>query len=258
MKPVIAHSFTADDCLGNPAAVFIRKGAVPEKEMRRLATELNLPITCFLRLTPEPPYPLRWFTAVTEIALCGHGTLAVAAVLFRKHLRATTPITFTTLAGELAAELEGESIVLDFPAADLTPCTIPHAMLRAFPGLNAVEAREAGEKIVLRVETVGEVLALQPDFPAVRAADWADYRTLIVTAAGGPGADFTCRVFAPLKGLPEDAVTGSAQTLLAPFWSERLGLPVWRGWQASDRGGRFILTPLGNGRLRITGRVWVE
>ena len=34
---------------------------------------------------------------------------------------------------------------------------------------------------------------------------------------------FISRWFGPLSGIPEDHVTGSAHTTLAPFWGERLG-----------------------------------
>lgn len=33
---------------------------------------------------------------------------------------------------------------------------------------------------------------------------------------------YTCRVFAPKKGVAEDPVCGSAQCLLGPYWSNKL------------------------------------
>ena len=39
----------------------------------------------------------------------------------------------------------------------------------------------------------------------------------------GPPCDFISRWFGPLSGIPEDPVTGSAHTTLAPFWAQRLG-----------------------------------
>lgn len=35
--------------------------------------------------------------------------------------------------------------------------------------------------------------------------------------------DFVSRHFAPWYGIPEDPVTGSAHTVLGPYWSEQLG-----------------------------------
>ncbi|MGH8473970.1 MAG: PhzF family phenazine biosynthesis protein, partial [Gammaproteobacteria bacterium] len=39
----------------------------------------------------------------------------------------------------------------------------------------------------------------------------------------GTGSDFVSRFFAPDADIPEDTVTSSAHTALAPYWSARLG-----------------------------------
>ena len=41
--------------------------------------------------------------------------------------------------------------------------------------------------------------------------------------AGSKPYDFMSRYFAPWVGIPEDPVTGSAHTVLAPYWAEILG-----------------------------------
>ena len=50
-------------------------------------------------------------------------------------------------------------------------------------------------------------------------------RGVIATAPADPGGehDFVSRFFAPADGIPEDPVTGSAHTALAPYWAARLG-----------------------------------
>ena len=65
--------------------------------------------------------------------------------------------------------------------------------------------------------------ALAPDFGAVaRLARREGIRGIIATASApgrAAGYDFVSRFFAPADGIPEDPVTGSAHTALAPFWS---------------------------------------
>ena len=78
-----------------------------------------------------------------------------------------------------------------------------------------------------------------PTTPA-RAEDAADH-------------DFVSRVFAPRIGIPEDPVTGSAHTALAPYWSERLGRAELAGLQASARTG-LVATALRGERVHLTGR----
>ena len=45
------------------------------------------------------------------------------------------------------------------------------------------------------------------------------------------------RFFAPIAGIDEDPVTGSAHSQLIPFWSEKLGKKILNAKQLSGRGG---------------------
>ena len=53
------------------------------------------------------------------------------------------------------------------------------------------------------------------------------------------------RFFAPAVGVPEDPVTGSAHSCLAPYWGKKLGKNEMLAYQASARGGVL--------RLRLEG-----
>lgn len=59
-------------------------------------------------------------------------------------------------------------------------------------------------------------------------------------------------MFAPASGIPEDPVTGSAHTALAPLWSERLGRDALTGLQCSARTG-LVRTTLRGERTELTG-----
>mmetsp|Transcript_11374 Transcript_11374/g.26990 ORF Transcript_11374/g.26990 Transcript_11374/m.26990 type:complete len:124 (+) Transcript_11374:149-520(+) len=86
-------AFTARRFAGNPAAVCV----VPEEItlgselMQKIAAENNLSETAFVQMVDAPGasssssfnFRLRWFTPTTEVPLCGHATLAAAAVLFQ-------------------------------------------------------------------------------------------------------------------------------------------------------------------------------
>ena len=99
--------------------------------------------------------------------------------------------------------------------------------------------------------------ALVPDFAALTEVTGRDEaRGVIVTAvAADPnrGYDFVSRFFAPGSGIPEDPVTGSAHTALAPYWSARLGRDRLTGLQVSARGG-LVRTALAGDRVLLTGR----
>lgn len=67
-----------------------------------------------------------------------------------------------------------------------------------------------------------------------------------------PACDFISRWFGPLSGIPEDHVTGSAHTTLAPFWAAKLGKSSMVARQISKRGGTLRLEMTGD-RVLISG-----
>ena len=83
------------------------------------------------------------------------------------------------------------------------------------------------------VEAADQVRALDPDFRGLaRQGD-----VLTIVTAPGEETDIVSRAFAPGAGIDEDPVTGSAHSVLVPYWSERLGRDRFTAHQASARGG---------------------
>ena len=75
-------AFTSQPFAGNPAAVCILGAQVDGAWMQRVAREMNLSETAFLR-RQEEGFELRWFTPAVEVDLCGHATLATAKAISR-------------------------------------------------------------------------------------------------------------------------------------------------------------------------------
>jgi len=76
-------------------------------------------------------------------------------------------------------------------------------------------------------------------------------------ARGEDKEDFFSRYFAPWNGIPEDPVTGSAHTVLAPYWSTELEKKHLVARQVSPRGGELHLKIVENLRLRVAGQAVV-
>ena len=260
-------AFSPEPFKGNPAAVCLLPQTYDDATLQAIAAEMNLSETAFLLRSGRQPWAesetflLRWFTPQVEVRLCGHGTLSAAAVLFDAVEVAAPQVTFQTLSGDLIARRTDDgAIVLDFPLDPPLACAPPPDVLEA---LGVAQARMAAcgagaEKLLLNFERAEEVRNLQPDFAALRnAPSMAAYQGLIVTAPGDPDTpyDFVSRFFAPAVGIDEDPVTGSAHTLLAPYWAERLGKREMFAYQASARGGELRVR-LGEGAAE--DRVFLE
>ncbi|MBU1040483.1 MAG: PhzF family phenazine biosynthesis protein [Proteobacteria bacterium] len=240
---------------GNPAAVVPLTSWLPDETLSAIAAENNLSETAFfVPLGADRGYHLRWFTPTFEIDLCGHATLAAAFVLFNELGFAGPRLRFESQSGPLFVEREtnqdGDLLVLDFPSWPPEPIAITETMCRAF-GAQPLEAYALRDLLcVFAHEDV--VRGLTPDLAAFHELP---YVCNIASAPGRPGGgfDFVSRVFCPEVGIPEDPVTGSAHSLLTPFWAARLGKTRLDAFQASARGGRLFCELLGD-RVRIAGR----
>jgi PhzF family phenazine biosynthesis protein len=116
-------AFAAMPFAGNPAGVCLLPAAAESVWMAAVAKETNLPATAFV-YPDGKRFSLRWFTATTELELCGHGTLASAHVLYEAgHVERRQPIHFQSRGGPLTATARDGWIELDFPA-------MPSAALR--------------------------------------------------------------------------------------------------------------------------------
>ncbi|MDT7711032.1 MAG: hypothetical protein QOG20_6639 [Pseudonocardiales bacterium] len=260
MRIRIIDAFTDRPFAGNPAGVCLLDEWPSAAWMQDVAAEMNLAETAFAHPLPagdDADWALRWFTPAVEVDLCGHATLATTHALHADGLL-DGPVRFATRSGVLRADVAADGrITLDFPLATVTGVPVPDGVAEAV-GLPVVAAHETGSLGDLLVEVADEqaVRAADPDLTALFRLPW---RGLIVTAAGAPGAghDYVSRFFAPAVGVPEDPVTGSAHTALAPFWSARLGRPELVGLQASRRGGLVRTTVAGDRVLLAGGAVTV-
>ena len=88
--------------------------------------------------------------------------------------------------------------------------------------------------------------SMQPDINGILAAhsDGKLVGVILTIAAAtaasedtSKGYDFYSRFFGPWAGINEDPVTGSAHSVLAPFWAEKLGKTEMVARQCSKRGG---------------------
>jgi PhzF family phenazine biosynthesis protein len=227
-------AFATQRFSGNPAAVMPMDQFPEAALMQAIAAENNLAETAFI-VRESSDYRIRWFTPTTEVPLCGHATLASAAVVMERLDRARREVVFHSASGPLTVRRAQSAYVMDFPAR-ISKSVPPPPGLTAALGALPVDVMADEFNYLVRLESAAAVRELAPDIAAISALDLSG---LIVTAAGDRGYDFTSRYFAPAKGIPEDPVTGAAHCALAPYWSGRLAKNALRAYQASRRGGEI-------------------
>ena len=219
---------------GNPAAVIPLKKWIPDELMQKLAMENNLAETVFFvpSLTKTADYDIRWFTPVLEINLCGHATLASAYVIFTILKEKKKSVVFNSKSGLLTVKNKMEGMLMDFPSWKPEMISEYPSALKEALGVNEIVAVYKSRDLLVELNKEEDVVKARPDFTALKKMG----EKIIITAPGKT-VDFVSRFFAPVAGIDEDPVTGSAHSQLIPFWSEKLGKTVLNAKQLSERGG---------------------
>lgn len=232
---------------GNPAAVVPLDKWLDDETMQKIAAENNLAETAFF-VKENEYYRIRWMTPVKEVNLCGHATLASAYVIFNFIEREIEKINFNSRSGILSVEKNNNYLTLDFPVNYSQPTERPTILSECFDR-EPIEILEGGEYLFLVFDSEDYIRNLKPNFDLLKQLHPIH---MIVTARGNE-VDFVSRMFAPNLGINEDPVTGSAHTVLTPYWSSKLGKQKLVARQLSERGGELICE-ISNDRVKISGQ----
>ena len=243
-------AFASKPFEGNAAAVMPLARWLDDSVLQSIASENNLSETAFLVPCSEEgdaDFELRWFTPAVEVALCGHATLASGHVVLASDLNRSAVRFRTRQAGVLEVARAGARYDMALPAWTPEPKPLPEIV--AALGVDAVETlwHPKGYALVI-VADEAAVRAARPDGRAVKALG----PIVHIVSARGETAEVVSRVFTDYFDIPEDPVTGSAHTVMVPYWAGVLGRDAFDAYQASARGGR-IGCRLEDDRVVLTG-----
>ena len=219
---------------GNQAGVMPLEAWLADDVLQAIAEENNVAETAFIfpDASGAANYELRWFTPAVEVALCGHATLASGHYVLGQFPDRDRVTFRTRKAGILEVARDGEGYAMALPAYPPKPRAIP-GLLEALGVTGAETLHHPNGYDLTVLDSAEAVLALAPDFRALAAIG----DTLNIVTAPGSETDVISRVFAPAAGIDEDPVTGSAHSVLTPYWAKRLGRDRFTAYQASRRGG---------------------
>lgn len=260
LRLTLVRAFSAHPTGGNPAGVVLLNAGLSSDlssaQLQQLAAQSAQPVTAFVRAVAGG-YAIRWFTQAREINLCGHGTLAAAAVLFAQQPACTT-LQFFSAYGDIAVTRTRGGYCLQLPSFALQPIAVTELPPSVTQGLTIAAA--VGRDLVLELSSAAAVRAYQPDFEAMRQLPW---HAVLVTARSDTvpttePAGYLLRYFAPGIGIDEDPATGSAHCSLLPYWQAKMPQPDqrWQATQCSSAGGEFALQGLGS-VLQLTSQALI-
>jgi len=223
-------AFTTVPFGGNPAGVVTDAAGLTEREMRAIAREMNLSETAFVTPSSVADFRVRFFTPLKEIGLAGHPTIATMHALVEEGRiplqEGVTTVTQELSVGVLPVEIHvTDGAVRQIVMTQKRPeflRTYPHAdWARAF-GVSPedldtrypVQTVSTGNpQLMALVRNLRVLEKMKPDFDLMcQLYEGADFFSIHVFCLGGysPEADVHARHFAPMAGVAEDPVTGSA------------------------------------------------
>lgn len=237
-------AFTRTPGHGNRAGVVLDAAGLSEGEMQRLAAFVGAPETVFVTRMKGELVRVRYFTPTQEVAFCGHATVALGLLLAQEGHWAGEALALETLMGRVPLRLLCEAGVpwqvwMEQPRHESRPVERERrAELAAALGLDSrmihrglpLAAASTGLWSVF-VPLLDSALldALEPDLEAIAQLSRRLGVDSVYAYAPLGVSRFAARDFAPVLGIPEDPVTGSAGGALLGLLAAQGRLPLRSG-----------------------------
>lgn len=230
MKFYIVDAFTEELFGGNPAGVVILEEGedFPKDEiMIKTSTELRYSETAFVKQVKKKEFSIRYFTPTDEVDLCGHATIATFGCLLEEEkVKPGHKYFLTAKAGRLEIEIKGGMIFMEMGSAEELDTGIDAVEVAKILGL---PVDDIGMKpklistglpdIMVHIKTKDSLMRIKPDFDAMSKLS-ERVKAIGIHAFAlceESGIKATCRNFAPLYGIDEEAATGTSNGALTYY-----------------------------------------
>lgn len=217
-------AFTRDGEGGNPAGIVLNADWLTERQMQAIAAAIKYSETAFVSADGVEPHRLRvrYFSPRSEVAFCGHATVATAVALAERDGPGTVqlstmagPVTVTTSAGA-----HGLTATLTSPPASSAAADV-EATARALQAMGwrqddldptyPVHVAFAGNyHLVIGVRDEATLASMHYDFDQLDALMAEQGWTSVNAFWAQSPARFEARNAFPPGGVVEDPATGAA------------------------------------------------
>jgi len=262
----IVASFTTSPLKGNPAGVILNADVLSNEEMQRIASELQCSETAFVFKSERADYKLRYFSPLKEVDLCGHATIATFHVMMNEGLIRDGCFKVETKAGMIGIEIkEGRPYMEQMKPVFKEIHTKKEEIAKSL-GIDErdiadlpIEASSTGLfSLNIPIRTLDAMKRMQPDFEKIKE----------ICLAEGIGSFFLftfetirqdcfihARCFAPLYGVNEDPVTGTANGACAAYLKKHdlLKSKCYKAEQGCEIGRDGIVYVEVNDRIKVGG-----
>ncbi|MDR3617009.1 MAG: PhzF family phenazine biosynthesis protein [Candidatus Obscuribacterales bacterium] len=224
----ILNAFSATAEGGNPAGVVTDANSMTEEQMQEVARELGHSETAFVQTSDVADFKVRFFTPVAEVDLCGHATIATFSLLFHlkkiesgKYFQETRAGVFDvdiTESGKIFMT-QSEPLFGDEVDKQVIARSLNISIEDLHPDLKPQIVSTGLRDIIVPIKDLETLMEIKPDFAQVCALskelDVIGYHLFSLETVQNVTA--SCRNFAPLFGIDEEAATGTASGALSCY-----------------------------------------
>jgi PhzF family phenazine biosynthesis protein len=238
VKAKIVNAFTDSTECGNPAGVVLNSPDLTDKQMAEITKELKVSETAFVFPSSKADFKIRFFSPNIEVALCGHATIA----------------TFFTMASEEIFEKKQNMILTQETKAGILPISVEFLddgkinrvmMSQDKPILKDIylDISEISDSLNLSKDKIDYSLpkqavstglftlpvciksydilkSIDPDFDKIKDIckknNFGSYHLFTFNTLE-PRSVYHARNFAPVYGINEDPVTGTANGAVCSY-----------------------------------------
>ena len=234
----IVNAFTADPNGGNPAGVVLNSPKMTNKQMSQVSKILKVSETAFVFPGKISDYKVRFFSPTTEVDLCGHATIAAFFYMAQEdHVigNKNKILTQETKAGILPISIEfNKKGILERVMMKQASLVIKDIHLDIFNLITALNLKIENIDQSLPPQIVSTGLFTLPvcikSFKLLKdiKPDFEKVNTLCLKLGVGsihcftfdtvePTSVYHARNFAPIYGVNEDPVTGTANGAVVSY-----------------------------------------
>lgn len=239
MNGAVLNSFTYENSGGNGAGVIILENEITDSEKQKLAAEIGLSETAFIKRIDETNFDVSFFTPLCEVEICGHATIAAFFYLGLKGIvkgfNETKKAYQRTKAGVLEIEISFKDgvpqyvlmqqsepkIFEELEGIDVTKISKSLNVEEKDIGLEGHDIKSAivstGLKdIIIPVKSREILNNIKADFKLIEdfsiEKDVVGYHVYTIE-----GKQIYARNFAPAVGINEECATGTSNGALGSF-----------------------------------------
>lgn len=226
----IIDAFTDKPFGGNPAGVVIYDN-MEDHKMQSLASELKFSETAFVKQIENRTFDIKFFTQNSEVALCGHATIAsFGALLDSKYISNNNIYYMNTKSGLLTVSVKDDFIFMTQAAPISGDIIYDTGSIANVLNISTLDIGDTNYDlkprkistglfdIILPVKSKEILYSISPDYKELSNLS-RDYNVVGVHAFTLDSDCYTarCRNFAPLVGIDEEAATGTANGALTYY-----------------------------------------